>query len=118
LEGFQDFDIGQWQRSSGLMTYSSGRPRNLIRKQRTRTTRASIAVSLLAAVTTLAIAAPISLSQVQEKWATAPSLRPTTPRDPSLVPGRPEVYWGALMRDIASWEDVDETGPLDVPPLV
>lgn len=119
MEDFQDLDIGSWQLRSGLMSYAAMRVRNFARKPRKTAVRASITLSLLASVSTLAVASSTSLSQVQEKWPVAGLSQPAPLRDLSLVPGSPETYWRALMSEIDTWRGIEEPGTIDdVPPLL
>lgn len=117
MSEFEDFDIGQWLRK-GLFVNAVTRVRSFTRKRRSGTTSACIAFSLIAAVSTLAYSASASASQVQKLWADSRLANTGVPPDLALVPGRPEVFWSALTSKIATWQDVEESQAVDVPPLL
>jgi hypothetical protein len=119
MNEFADFDIRRWLRD-GLLERIAHRERSFTRKRRSGLTRASVALSLIASVGMLEYQAPACASQVQSQWPTAVQglSQQAAPRDLSLVPGRPEQYWSELVQRISQWDDVKESDPVDVPPLL
>jgi hypothetical protein len=119
MSEFEDFDIRRWLRD-GLLQHIPTRERLFERTRRSGLTRASIVLSLVASVGALQYATPSCASQVQSQWpgfASTLSQR-AAPPDLSLVPGRPEQYWSELTKTISRWGNVEESEPVDVPPLL
>ena len=113
MKGFESFDLRTWL-TDGFTHHVAGEGVTPSHKPRSSRRKTIVAFSLVAAAAFVnQIPAPAAAAQTSYAWPQQP-LATSFDRD-SIA--SPEQYWPSIIREIADWEDVEES-PLEDPPTL